>query len=314
MSDIVREPSPSLPSPSDEGGARRAEGVGRNKALTATALLGPATIFIAVGLLAPLAILLRYSLNEFVAQTKTMVEALTIRNYITFFTDPYYTGALGTTVKVALLVTVVCLVLGFPLAYVVARTQSRFKHLLIIAIVLPLFVGNSVRAAGWMVVFGNKGFFNASLMGLGLLSKPIEIMFTEKAVIIGIIAVNLPFMVLSLQSVIESIDRAVEEAAFSLGAPPITMFRRVLWPLALPGILAGTILCFILAMNAYATPFLLGGPLFKMMAPVIYNEFTQKTNWPFGGAIAFILMAVTLSLTIAANMLLRRRDTRGQPT
>ena len=108
-------------------------------------------------------------------------------------------------------------------------------------------------------------------MGLGLITKPFEIMFTEKAVIIGIIAVNLPFMVLSLQSVIEGIDRAVEEAAFSLGAPPLTMFRRVLWPLALPGILAGTILTFILAMNAYATPFLLGGPLFKMMAPVIYN-------------------------------------------
>ncbi|HLG46909.1 MAG TPA: ABC transporter permease [Reyranella sp.] len=282
----------------------------RSQALTATALLGPATIFIAVGLLAPLAILFRYSLNSFVAQTKTMVEALTIQNYVTFFTDAYYTGALGTTVRVALLVTVVCLILGYPLAYVVARTQSRYKHLLIIAIVLPLFVGNSVRAAGWMVVFGNKGFFNATLIGLGLLSRPIEIMFTEKAVIIGIIAVNLPFMVLSLQSVIESIDRAVEEAAFSLGAPPITMFRRVLWPLALPGTLAGTILCFILAMNAYATPFLLGGPLFKMMAPVIYNEFTQKTNWPFGAAIAFILMAVTLSLTIAANMLLRRRDAR----
>jgi len=286
----------------------------KNQALTATALLGPATIFIAVGLLAPLAILLRYSLNEFVAQTKTMVDALTIQNYIIFFTDPYYTGALLTTVRIALLVTLVCLVVGFPLAYVVARTQSRYKHLLIIAIVLPLFVGNSVRAAGWMVVFGNKGFLNASLMGLGLLSKPIEIMFTEKAVIIGIIAVNLPFMVLSLQSVIESIDRAVEEAAFSLGAPPITMFRRVLWPLALPGILAGTILTFILAMNAYATPFLLGGPLFKMMAPVIYNEFTQKTNWPFGGAIAFILMAVTLSLTIAANTLLRRRGARTNPT
>ena len=280
----------------------------KNQALTATALLGPATIFIAVGLLAPLAILFRYSLNSFVAQTKTMVEALTIQNYITFFTDPYYTGALGTTVRVALLVTVVCLVLGFPLAYVVARTQSRYKHLLIIAIVLPLFVGNSVRAAGWMVVFGNKGFFNASLMGLGLLSKPIEIMFTEKAVIIGIIAVNLPFMVLSLQSVIEGIDRAVEEAAFSLGAPPLTMFRRVLWPLALPGVLAGTILTFILAMNAYATPYLLGGPLFKMMAPLVYNTFTQQSNWPFGGAIAFILMAVTLTLTVAANLLIQRRS------
>ncbi|TMJ29450.1 MAG: ABC transporter permease [Alphaproteobacteria bacterium] len=278
-----------------------------SEGLTASALIGPATIFIAVCLLAPLAILLRYSLNDFVPAKKMMVEAVTIANYVKFFTDPYYTTILGTTVRIAVTVTVACLIIGFPLAYVVARTQSRFKHLLIIAIVLPLFVGNAVRAAGWMVVFGSKGFFNSALMGLGLITTPFEIMFTEKAVIIGIIAVNLPFMVLSLQSVIESIDRAVEEAAFSLGAPPLTMFRRVLWPLALPGILAGTILTFILAMNAYATPFLLGGPLFKMMAPVIYNEFTQKTNWPFGAAIAFILMAVTLSLTVAANLLLQRR-------
>jgi len=273
-------------------------------------LVGPATIFIAVCLLAPLAYLFRYSLNDFVAAKKMMVEAVTVANYVKFFTDPYYTTILWTTVRIAVLVTAVCLVLGFPLAYVVARTQSRFKNLLIISIVLPLFVGNSVRAAGWMVVFGNKGFVNASLMGLGVICQPIEIMFTEKAVVIGTIAVNLSFMVLSLQSVIEGIDRAVEEAAFSLGAPPATMFRRVLWPLALPGILAGTILCFILAMNAYATPFLLGGPLFKMMAPLIYNEFTQKTNWPFGGAIAFILMTVTLGLTVAANLILSRRSAR----
>ncbi len=239
-----------------------------------------------------------------------MVEAVTVTNYIRFFTDPYYTAILWTTVRISVTVTAACLVLGFPLAYVVARTQSRFKHWLIILIVLPLFVGNAVRAAGWMTVFGNKGFLNATLMGFGLIDQPLEIMFTEKAVVIGIIAVNLPFMVLSLQSVIEGIDRAVEEAAFSLGAPPLTMFRRVLWPLALPGILSGTILTFILAMNAYATPFLLGGPLFKMMAPLVYNQFTQQTNWPFGGAIAFILMAVTLTLTVAANLIFQRRNAR----
>lgn len=282
----------------------------RGQGLTATALLAPSTVFIALCLLAPLAMLLRYSLNEFVPTRKMMVEAVTIANYVKFFTDPYYTAILATTVRIAVTVTAACLVLAFPLAYVVARTQSRFKNLLIMAIVLPLFVGNAVRAAGWMVVFGSKGFFNTTMMGLGLIDKPIEIMFTEKAVVIGIIAVNLPFMVLSLQSVIEGIDRAVEEAAYSLGAPPATMFRRVLWPLALPGILAGTILCFILAMNAYATPFLLGGPLFKMMAPLIYNEFTQKTNWPFGGAIAFILMAVTLALTVSANLIIQRRGVR----
>ena len=310
MTDTALAPAPSLPPPSGGGGARRAEGGGRKQTLTAALLIGPSTIFIALCLLAPLAMLLRYSLNEFVPTRKMMVEAVTIANYVKFFTDPYYTAILATTVRIAVTVTAACLVLAFPLAYVVARTQSRFKNLLIMAIVLPLFVGNAVRAAGWMVVFGSKGFFNTTMMGLGLIDKPIEIMFTEKAVVIGIIAVNLPFMVLSLQSVIEGIDRAVEEAAYSLGAPPATMFRRVLWPLALPGILAGTILCFILAMNAYATPFLLGGPLFKMMAPLIYNEFTQKTNWPFGGAIAFILMAVTLALTVSANLIIQRRGAR----
>jgi putative spermidine/putrescine transport system permease protein len=290
--------------------ASRAVDRRRGEGLTASALLLPATLFIAASLLGPLVILLRYSLNEFVPSTKTMVEAVTIANYVKFFTDPYYTAILFTTVRIAVLVTVVCLVLGFPLAYVVARTQSRFKNLLIIAIVLPLFVGNAVRAAGWMVLFGTKGFVNTTLGWLGVIDAPLEIMFTEKAVVIGIIAVNLPFVVLSLQSVIEGIDRAVEEAAFSLGAPPLTMFRRVLWPLALPGVLAGTILCFILAMNAYATPYLLGGPLFKMMAPLVYNQFTQQTNWPFGGAIAFILMAVTLTLTLAANLVVRHRGAR----
>src|SRR6478752_1900295 len=285
------------------------EAVAGGRTGLAGALVVPATIFVAIGLIGPVAILFRYSLNQFIPG-QFMVDGLTIENYVKFFTDTYYLNVLMRTVRVAVICTIACLIMGFPLAYVLARTESRFKNLLIMAVVLPLFVGNAVRAAGWMVVFGNKGFFNSTLMGLGLITKPFEIMFTEKAVIIGIVAVNLPFMVLSLQSVIESIDRAVEEAAFSLGAPPITMFRRVLWPLALPGILAGTILCFILAMNAYATPFLLGGPLFKMMAPVIYNEFTQKTNWPFGAAIAFILMAVTLSLTVAANLLLHRRTAR----
>jgi putative spermidine/putrescine transport system permease protein len=282
----------------------------RGEGLTAATLVTPATLFVAFCLLAPLCILFRYSLNEFVPAKKLMVEAVTVANYVKFFTDPYYISILATTVRVAVMVTAICLVLGFPLAYVVARTQSRFKNLLIISIILPLFVGNAVRAAGWMTIFGSKGAVNATLMGLGLIDKPLEIMFTEKAVIIGIIAVNLPFMVLTLQSVIEGIDRAVEEAAFSLGAPPGTMFRRVLWPLALPGILAGTILTFILAMNAYATPFLLGGPLFKMMAPLVYNQFTQQANWPFGAAIAFILMTVTLLLTVAANLLFQRRAAR----
>jgi putative spermidine/putrescine transport system permease protein len=131
-------------------------------------------------------------------------------------------------------------------------------------------------------------------------------MFTENAVIAGIIAVNLPFMVLTLQSVIEGISRTIEEAAHNLGAPPLSMFRRVLLPLALPGIIAGTILNFILAMNAYATPVLLGGPKFNMMGPLLYSQF-ELNNWPFGAAVAFILMAVTLAMTAVANIFVLRR-------
>jgi len=278
------------------------------RALTASLLLGPATLMVALGLLLPVLILLRYSFNKFEPRLM-MVEAFTFANYVKFFTDPFYTNVFWTTLRVALITTAICLVLAFPLAYVLARTESRYKHVLLMLVVLPLFVGNAVRAAGWMTLFGSKGALNASLLGLGLIGAPLEIMFTEKAVIIGIIAVNLPYMVLTLQSVLEGIARNLEEAAFSLGAGPWLMFRRVLWPLALPGIVAGAILCFILAMNAYATPVLLGGPQFKMMAPLVFGQF-RLNNWPFGAAVAFVLMTATLVLTASANVLGQRRYRR----
>jgi putative spermidine/putrescine transport system permease protein len=276
--------------------------------LSASTLIGPATVFVAAGLVLPLAILLRYSFNTFEPR-RMMVETFSPENYVKFFADPYYTSVLGTTLRVAALCTFACLVMGLPLAYVLARTQSRFKNVLIMLVVLPLFVGNAVRAAGWMTVFGSKGFLNVTLMQLGAITQPLQIMYTEGAVVAGIIAVNLPYMVLTLQSVIEGINRNVEEAAFSLGAGPATMFRRVLLPLSLPGILAGTILTFILGMNAYATPVLLGGPKFKMMGPLVYGQF-QLNNWPFGASVAFVLMAATLTLTATANILVQRRFRR----
>lgn len=283
--------------------AREARG---GRLSTAALLVGPATIFVTACLLVPIVILFRYSLNQFVPG-KLMVEALTLENYVLFFTDPYYTAAFWRTLRVAVIVTAICLVAAFPLAYKLARTQSRFKNLLIMLVVLPLFVGNAVRAAGWMTAFGNRGFFNVTLQWLGIIDAPIQLMFTEFAVIVGIVAVNLPYVVLTLQAVIEGIDRAVEEAAFSLGAGPWTVARRVLLPLALPGLAAGAIFCFILTMNAYATPVLLGGPQFVMMAPLVYTQFAGKSNWPFGAAVSFVLMATTLVLTAIANLMVQRR-------
>jgi putative spermidine/putrescine transport system permease protein len=276
--------------------------------LSAAALIGPATFIVAAGLLIPIVILFRYSLNKFVPRL-LMVDAVTIENYVKFFSDRYYLGVFFTTLKVAMICTVVCLILGFPLAYVLARTRTRFKNVLVMLVILPLFVGNAVRAAGWMTLFGSKGMINAGLIGFGLTSAPVEMMFTEGAVIVGIIAVNLPFMVLTLQSIIESIDRSLEEAAFSLGAAPWHMFWRVLWPLALPGIVAGIILTFILGMNAYATPVLLGGPEFKMMAPLVYGQMTLG-NWPFGAAVSFVLMVTTLVLTAVGGYRLQKRYRR----
>jgi putative spermidine/putrescine transport system permease protein len=281
-----------------------AKGERASSLLAAGALLGPATIVIALGLVLPVLILFRYSLNKFDPRLM-MIEAVTVANYAKFFTDPFYTHIFFTTLRVALACTLICLLAAFPLAYVLARSESRYKNVLLMLVVLPLFVGNAVRAAGWMTLLGSKGALNAALIKVGLIVAPLEIMYTQKAVIIGIIAVNLPYMVLTLQSVLEGIPRNLEEAAFNLGAGPFLMFRRVLWPLAFPGIVAGTILCFILAMNAYATPVLLGGPQFKMMGPLVFGQF-RLNNWPFGAAIAFVLMTATLLLAASANLFMHR--------
>jgi putative spermidine/putrescine transport system permease protein len=204
-------------------------------------------------------------------------------------------------------VTIACLVAGFPAALYLARVSARFKAILILAVILPLFVGNAVRAAGWMVAFGQKGIVNYVLALFAPAAGPLTLMYTPTAVLIGIISVNLPFVVLTLQSVLEGIDPAAEEAALSLGATPFEAWRLVTLPLAIPGVLAAGVLCFILAMNAYATPVLLGGPRFQMMAPVVANEVLNQNNWPFGAALSFVLMVVTLALTAIANAAVIRR-------
>ena len=272
---------------------------------TAAAMIAPASIVVTIGIVVPILILARYSLNQY-TPAKMMVDAVTLENYAKFFTDPFYVAILLRTIRVAALCTAICLVLAFPMAYCLARTRSRFKNLLLMIVILPLFVGNAVRAAGWMVLFGNKGFVNAALMGSGITREPLQIMYTELAVVIGIIAVNLPFVVLTLQAVLEGIDRAIEEAAQGLGAGPWRTFRHVILPLAMPGVIAGTILSFILAMNAYATPVLLGGPTFQMMGPTVYNQFAGLGNWPFGAALSFILMTATLLLTVTSNWVAHR--------
>ncbi|ATR22059.1 Spermidine/putrescine transport system permease protein potB [Roseomonas mucosa] len=276
----------------------------RGQAAPASLFLAPATLLVLVMLLLPLLLLLRFSLNRY-DPTELMIEMVTAENYIRFVSDPFYLGVLRTTLLVAVASTLLCLVLGMPIAYRLARSQSRWKGLFMLALVLPLFVGSTVRMVGWMILFAHGGIIDnvwRALTGEGL-----ELMYTSTAVVLGIVSINLPFVVLTIQSAVETIDPRIEEAAQSLGAAPDRRFWRVVWPLALPGTATACILCFILAMNAYATPFLLGGPRFQMMAPILYWEFSTNNNWPFASALALVLMATTLLLTTFGSLLIPRR-------
>ena len=273
------------------------------------ALIVPASLLVIGLLVGPMLLMLRISLNHF-SPTQMMIEALSADNYIRAVTDPYYQQILATTLGIALLCTLLTLMLGFPAAYWLARNESRWKSLFTILTLFPLLVGNVVRSAGWMALLGNDGLVNATLLYLGIISTPLKLMYTTQAVIVGIIAVVLPYMILTLAAVIESIPRNVEEAAANLGAKPGTVFRRVVLPLALPGVAAGSILVFVLCMNTYATAILLGGPKFKMMAPAVYDQFIRANNWPFGATLAFILLAITMIFTVIGSVGIARRYKR----
>jgi putative spermidine/putrescine transport system permease protein len=268
--------------------------------------LGPALAVVGVLLVLPLVTLLRYSFNRF-TPVQLMTEAFTFENYVRFASEPYYRSVLATTFGVAMLCVLTTLLLGFPLAYHLARTRSRWKSMLVVLVLFPLLVGNVVRAAGWMAVLGRQGFVNVALQTLGLIDQPLELLYTPLAVYLGMVGVLLPFMVLSLQGVLESIDFTLADAAQNLGASPAAAFLKITLPLSLPGVAAGAILVFTVAMNAYATPFLLGGPSFKMMAPVLYRQIAVASNWPFGAAMAFILIAVTFLVSIASTWILTKQ-------
>src|SRR3569833_4139974 len=242
-------------------------------------------------------LMFRISLDQY-SSTQLLVEAVSPENYIKSATEPYFQQFSVSTRGIALRCTVLTLVLAVPAAYWLGRMESRWKSLAVIATLFPLLVGNVVRSAGWMALFARGGLINLVLLKLHLIAEPLEIMYTPKAVVIGIVAVVLPYMILTIASVIESIPRDLEYAAANLGASGARIFWRVILPLTLPGVAAGSILVFVLCMNTYATAVLLGGPRFKMMAPAVYDQFVRGNNWPMGATLAFMLLAVTMAFTV----------------
>jgi putative spermidine/putrescine transport system permease protein len=269
-------------------------------------LVLPACLLVLGLLIGPLILLFRISLNHF-SPTQLMIQAFSFDNYVQAAHDPYYQEIILTTLGMALLCTALTLVIAYPAAYWLGRLQSRRKSLVVIATLFPLLVGNVVRSAGWMALFERDGLINVTLLRLHLISHPLTLMYTPKAVVFGIIAVVLPYMILTISAVIENIPRDLEDAAANLGAPGLKIFWRVILPLSAPGVAAGSILVFVLCMNTYATAVLLGGPRFKMMAPAIFDQFVRGNNWPMGATLAFMLLAVTMSFTIFGSIAFARR-------
>ena len=272
-----------------------------------SALVLPALVLVAAFLLAPLGLILRYSLDKY-DPIKLMLGVFSFENYVQAVADPFYRNVLATTAKISALSTVIVMLLAFPVAYCISRVESqRVRGWLIILTVLPLLLGNAVRSAAWMIVMGTKGVANALMINVGLISEPIKILYTPTAVVIALVSVLLPFAILTLQSVMDSIPTSLEEAGQSLGHSPLRTVFEVVLPLSTPGVVAAAAICFALAMNAYATPVLIGGPTMQMMGPVVYGQIAKANNWPFGSTLACILMAVTLVLTVLSTRFLGRK-------
>lgn len=217
-------------------------------------------------------------------------------NFVDFFTDPFYLNILWTTVRVSLVSTLVSLLLGYPAAYYMARTHSKMKNVMMVIILFPFLVSAVVRSYGWMVILGSNGLLNQLLQALGIISQPLKILNTETAVIIGMIHLLIPYMILSLVGVLQSIDPNIEYAAYSLGASPIQTFTKVIFPLSMPGVISGCVLVFTMSMTSYVTPKLLGGSKFRMMATMVVQEINVNFDWGAASAISYILLAVILAV------------------
>lgn len=242
----------------------------------------------------PVLSLFRYSFYTHLPG-RIMVPVWTVANYAKFFRDPFFWGVTRVTIEIGLLTTVSALVIGYPLAYLFAR-YPRFRAVQMSLLVAPLLVNVVVRVYGWRVLLADVGLVNALLVRLGVAAEPISFLNSLPGVVIALVHVLLPYMVLSISSVIEGVDVALEEAAATLGANPWLRFRRVVLPLSLPGIVAGSVLVFTSSAGSFIVPALMGGGRVKTIPTLIYQYTLGLLNWPFGAALAFIMAAITLAI------------------
>jgi putative spermidine/putrescine transport system permease protein len=222
----------------------------------------------------------------------------TLAPFERFLSDPYYLGILWRTVRLSLLITVICAAIGFPLAYIMTKVGPRVRLWLVVMVILPLMTSVVVRTFGWMVLLSRSGLIPELLRDMGLVGRSFALMQTEAAIVIGMVQVLLPFMALSVLGVLTRIDARLEEAARTMGCSFLQTIRTVVLPLALPGIVAGSLLRFTLSASSFVTPSLLGGARIQVLAASIYRSVTATPDWPFAAAQAVILFAGILLLLI----------------
>ena len=232
-----------------------------------------------------------------------------LENYINLF-NPLYAQVVWNSLYMSGIATIICLLVGYPFAFMVSKINPKYRALLLFLVVLPFWTNSLIRIYGMKVFLGVKGVMNTMLMDMGLLDEPIRILNTEVAVIIGLVYLLLPFMILPLYSAIEKLDGRLLEAARDLGASPLQRFFKVILPLTMPGIVAGCLLVLLPAMGMFYVADLLGGAKVLLVGNVIKSEFLISRNWPFGSAISIgltILMALLIFIYYRANKLLNKK-------
>lgn len=253
--------------------------------------LGPSW---APALVVPLLVLMILFFAAPIAQTistsfSTREGAVSVDQYIRFFSDAFYLRGAVTTFRVAAETTIVCAVLGYPLSLLMARGTPLQSKILMMATIIPLMVNVVVRAYGWTIILGRTGVVNTSLVSVGLIEAPLRILYNELAVVLGSVHVFLPLLVLPLRASIEKIDRRTEEAARTLGSSAVQVFFYITLPQSLPGLTAGAVMVFSLTASSFVIPALLGGDFVKMLGPLAEEQLLSVFDWEFGAAIAVIL-------------------------
>ena len=231
--------------------------------------------------------------------------------YREFFTDSYMMSIFWRTIKISLISSLICMVIGVPVSYYISRVSKKVRGLFIALTVFPILTNSVVRSFAWMSILGKNGIINNLLIKLNIVNEPLSLLYTEGAIIVGTVYIFLPLMIISLVGVMENIDNDLLEAAESLGANKLKAFFKVIFPLSLPGLIVGTVLVFTGSLTAYTTPQLLGGNKNTVLATLIYQKTMTLGDWQGAAVVATIMIVVTLIVIKGINFLASRLDKRG---